>query len=58
MHQLTSHRCVPKKVTFNAASIAESIHEAKAYGFSVQQTAPFDWPYFKKKRDEIGRAHV
>ena len=44
-------RCVPKKVTFNAASIAESIHEAKAYGFSVQQTAPFDWPYFKKKRD-------
>ncbi len=46
-----SCRCVPKKVTFNAASIAESIHEAKAYGFSVQQTAPFDWPYFKKKRD-------
>jgi glutathione reductase (NADPH) len=42
---------VPKKVTWNAASIAETIHEAKAYGFSVQSTAPFDWSYFKKKRD-------
>jgi len=42
---------VPKKVTFNAAAIAEAIHEAKAYGFSVEQTAPFDWPSFKKKRD-------
>jgi len=43
--------CVPKKITFNAAAIAETIHEAKAYGFSVDQTAPFDWPTFKKKRD-------
>jgi glutathione reductase (NADPH) len=42
---------VPKKVTFNAAAIAEAIHESKAYGFSVETTAPFDWPYFKKKRD-------
>ena len=42
---------MPKKVTFNAAAIAEAIHEAKAYGFSVQETAPFDWPSFKKKRD-------
>jgi len=42
---------VPKKVTFNAAFIAETIHEAKAYGFSVESTAPFDWPYFKTKRD-------
>lgn len=42
---------MPKKVTFNAAAIAETIHEAKAYGFSVETTKPFDWPYFKKKRD-------
>lgn len=42
---------MPKKVTWNAASIAETIHEAKAYGFSVESTAPFDWPYFKQKRD-------
>ncbi|KAK5997169.1 Glutathione reductase [Cladobotryum mycophilum] len=43
--------CVPKKVTYNAAAIAETIHEAKSYGFSVQQTAPFDWSTFKAKRD-------
>ncbi|KAG6037952.1 GTP-binding protein gtr1 [Claviceps citrina] len=43
--------CVPKKVTYNAAAIAETIHDAKAYGFSVEQTAPFDWPTFKNKRD-------
>ncbi|CZS89970.1 glutathione reductase [Rhynchosporium agropyri] len=43
--------CVPKKVTFNAAMIAEAIHDSKAYGFSVNHSAPFDWPSFKKKRD-------
>ncbi|KIH90720.1 glutathione reductase (NADPH) [Sporothrix brasiliensis 5110] len=43
--------CVPKKVTFNAAAIAEALHEAKAYGFSVAETKPFDWPTFKAKRD-------
>lgn len=43
--------CVPKKVTFYAASIAETLHEAKAYGFSVEETKPFDWTTFKNKRD-------
>ncbi|KAK1761215.1 hypothetical protein QBC47DRAFT_23819 [Echria macrotheca] len=43
--------CVPKKVTFNAAAIAETIREAKSYGFSLSQTAPFDWTTFKEKRD-------
>ncbi len=43
--------CVPKKVTFNAAAIAEALHDAKAYGFSLEQTKPFDWPTFKTKRD-------
>jgi glutathione reductase (NADPH) len=42
---------VPKKVTWNAAAIQETIHEAKAYGFSIQETAPFDWTTFKHKRD-------
>lgn len=42
---------MPKKVTFNAAAIAEAIHDSKAYGFSVETTAPFDWSYFKNKRD-------
>ncbi|KKA29093.1 hypothetical protein TD95_002780, partial [Thielaviopsis punctulata] len=43
--------CVPKKVTFNAAFIAETIKESKAYGFSYNETAPFDWSSFKAKRD-------
>ncbi|KAL1296843.1 hypothetical protein AAFC00_004466 [Neodothiora populina] len=43
--------CVPKKVTYNAAAIAETIKHAKAYGFSVKETAPFDWTLFKHKRD-------
>jgi glutathione reductase (NADPH) len=44
--------CVPKKVTWNAAAIAETFKDAKAYGFKVSGEAPeFDWPYFKKKRD-------
>ncbi|KAI3393481.1 hypothetical protein diail_4202 [Diaporthe ilicicola] len=43
--------CVPKKVTFHAAMLSEAIHDAKSYGFSVEQTKPFDWPTFKEKRD-------
>lgn len=43
--------CVPKKVTFYAAALAEAIHESKSYGFSVKETAPFDWNTFKQKRD-------
>ncbi|OTB04204.1 hypothetical protein M426DRAFT_59028 [Hypoxylon sp. CI-4A] len=43
--------CVPKKVTFNAAALAEAIHDSKAYGFSVQETKPFDFTTFKNKRD-------
>lgn len=48
---LTRLSCVPKKVTWNAAALAEAIHDAKSYGFSVEQTAPFDWSTFKAKRD-------
>ena len=44
-------RCVPKKVTWNAAAIAETLHEAAAYGFHVKETAPFDFTTFKHKRD-------
>jgi len=42
---------VPKKVTWNAAFIRETMHDAKSYGFHFEETKPFDWPYFKKKRD-------
>ena len=48
---MCSSSCVPKKITFTAAAIAEAMHDAKSYGFSVQQTAPFDWTTFKTKRD-------
>lgn len=45
------YSCVPKKVTFNAAALREAIHESESYGFSVKETAPFDWNTFKNKRD-------
>lgn len=51
MLTVCSCRCVPKKVTYNAAALAEAIHDSKHYGFSVQETAPFDWTTFKTKRD-------
>lgn len=43
--------CVPKKVTWYAAAIADTIKDAKSYGFNVVETAPFDWTTFKHKRD-------
>ena len=43
--------CIPKKLTWYAASVAETIKDAKNYGFSVETTAPFDWNTFKNKRD-------
>ena len=46
-----NYSCVPKKVTWNAAFIKETLGHAKAYGFSFQETAPFDWTLFKNKRD-------
>ena len=43
--------CVPKKVMWNAAHIADSIHDAPDYGFQINVTGDFDWPALKKKRD-------
>ncbi|KAF2399159.1 hypothetical protein EJ06DRAFT_538549 [Trichodelitschia bisporula] len=44
--------CVPKKVTWNAATMAEAVRsDAKAYGFNVKEITPFDWTTFKHKRD-------
>ncbi|MEM9112520.1 MAG: glutathione-disulfide reductase [Myxococcota bacterium] len=42
--------CVPKKVMWNAASIAEAIEFGPDYGFEVQ-SAPFQWARTKEKRD-------
>ncbi|KAJ3137208.1 Glutathione reductase [Physocladia obscura] len=48
--------CVPKKIMWSAASIAETLHEATGYGFdSSAETKKFDfafdWPRLKAKRD-------
>ena len=31
--------------------MAETIHQAGAYGFKLRETEPFDWGMFKRKRD-------
>jgi glutathione reductase (NADPH) len=40
---------VKQKLTL--ASVAEVLHEAKQYGFDIQQTPSFNWNYLKLKRD-------
>jgi glutathione reductase (NADPH) len=42
--------CVPKKVMYNAASVADMLHEAGDYGFDVTAQG-FSWEHLKQKRD-------
>jgi glutathione reductase (NADPH) len=42
--------CVPKKIMWNAAAIAEALHDAKGYGFDVS-VARLDWARLKRGRD-------
>lgn len=42
--------CVPKKLVYNAASLAHLMHDARDYGFEVSVTGQ-DWAGFKAKRD-------
>ncbi|KAJ3109804.1 Glutathione reductase [Phlyctochytrium planicorne] len=42
--------CVPKKIMWNTASIAEMLHEAKGYGFDLTKNN-FAWDALKVKRD-------
>jgi glutathione reductase (NADPH) len=42
--------CIPKKVMWNAASVALSLTDANDYGFEVTVGAN-DWPQLKLKRD-------
>jgi len=46
--------CVPKKVMWNAASIAESLHDMKHFGFSGYDSDAihFNWNYIKRNRDK------
>ena len=43
--------CVPKKIMWNAASIAHVFHEAGDYGFSAR-VERFDWASLRKSRDD------
>ena len=42
--------CVPKKVMWNAAQIAQAAHDARHYGFDLTVGA-HDWPALKRSRD-------
>ena len=41
--------CVPKKITFNAASLAHALHDARDYGFDLTVRG-HDWAGFAAKR--------
>jgi glutathione reductase (NADPH) len=43
--------CVPKKVMWNAADIADGLEDAAEYGFRLGPGEPHDWPLLKSKRD-------
>lgn len=42
--------CVPKKVMYNAAHIAEALHDAQHFGFEIQGSK-FEWSKLKAARD-------
>jgi len=44
--------CVPKKVMWNAATIAETVHDMQHYGFSGEDDITFDWNLLKQARDK------
>ncbi|KAG1147220.1 hypothetical protein G6F37_002635 [Rhizopus arrhizus] len=43
--------CVPKKIMWNTASLFETIHQAKGYGYEIPGEVKFNWSVLKKKRD-------
>jgi glutathione reductase (NADPH) len=47
--------CVPKKVMWNAAELGSALHDAREYGFPVED-GPVDWALLRRKRDAyVGR---
>ncbi len=44
--------CVPKKITWNFASVAEMLKDGVHYGYEIPQNIKFNFAEFKKKRDE------
>jgi len=47
--------CVPKKIMWYTADVADNLRKAPYYGFGDEATAAalpkFNWSYLKKKRD-------
>ncbi len=43
--------CVPKKVMWNGANIAQALHDAPDYGFTIG-TPDFSWEQLKQRRDD------
>ena len=44
--------CVPKKIMWNTADVAEHLRDAPEYGFNIPGGVPsFEWSTLKKKRD-------
>src|SRR5260370_2006681 len=43
--------CVPKKVMWNAADIADGLEDAADYGFRLVAGEPHDWALLKSKPD-------
>ena len=43
--------CVPKKHTWNFASVAETLKDGVHYGYNIPQDIKFNFAEFKKKRD-------
>ncbi|KAI5284558.1 Glutathione reductase [Ascosphaera aggregata] len=43
--------CVPKKITWNLATINETLRDSKAYGYATPNDIPLDFATFKRKRD-------
>lgn len=43
--------CVPKKIMWNGADIADALEDAGDYGFRLGTAEAHDWPLLKSKRD-------
>ncbi len=43
-------RCVPKKLTYNMASINEAVKQGKHYGYDLEHKTPFNYGEFVDKR--------
>ncbi|EER26880.1 glutathione reductase, putative [Coccidioides posadasii C735 delta SOWgp] len=45
--------CVPKKMTWNFSSIAESLRDGVHYGYDIPKNISVDYNLFKRKRDAV-----